>query len=338
MASIVLIFLTLLHLIAQVYAPAVDQSLSATGPKLVQPAAATGPKLVQPPATTGPKPKYNTSQANSKPVSKEWVVAPTMPKYLSKVAKQFYKKHASILTPGVTKSDFKVQKHLSTGDDGSVYIVLRIKDNAKFALKEMDLTPATNFSELAEQIDIQVQATKDKRTHINNVFAVFLDQNKICMILELMKGDVDDEIIGTSIKLTEKEFCVMAKGMMEDLAYLEEKGISHRDLDTCNLFVNQKNEIVIGDFQRATKQREFSCIYHAWPHYAPPEWKRTDIKCTIKVDVWAIGVFFKEIKDHITDVSDAFAKMMSPNAVFSEEPGRRPSFSEMLSSQIFQQC
>ncbi|KAI1694207.1 protein kinase domain-containing protein [Ditylenchus destructor] len=233
-------------------------------------------------------------------------------------------------------------KHLSTGDDGSVYIVRRIKDNVKFALKEMDLTPKTNFNELAEQIDIQVQATKDKRTHINNVFAVFLDKNKICMVLELMKGDVNHNIFYAypKIKLTEKEFCGMTKGMMEDLAYLEEKGISHRDLDTCNLFVNEKNEIVIGDFQRATKQREFSCTYHAWSHYAPPEWSKqpTDRQCTIKVDVWAIGVFFKEIKGQISDASDTFKLMLSPNAVFSEEPARRPSFSEMLSSQIFQQC
>ncbi|KAI1693746.1 hypothetical protein Ddc_22551 [Ditylenchus destructor] len=138
----------------------------------------------------------------------------------------------------------------------------------------MELTPETNFRELAEQIDIQVQATKDKRTHINNVIAIFL----------------------------------------------------------------------IGDFQRATKQREFSCTYHAWPSYAPPEWSKqptlTNLfrKCTIKVDVWAIGVFFKKIKSQISDASDTFAEMLTPNALFNAEPARRPSFSEMLSSPLFQQC
>ncbi|KAI1695915.1 hypothetical protein DdX_19309 [Ditylenchus destructor] len=210
MASIVVAFLLILHFIVQIYAPAVIQPPAANVPKPMfkhstsqanssqaaapdQPAAgwwwfkkqkvkpAAQPITAQPLVAkipAAPIMPYDLSTIAKKPLEAQPhetqpTASPVMPNDLSAIAKNFYKKHASLLTPGVSKSDFEVQKHLSTGDDGSVYIVRRIKDNAKFALKEMDLTPETNFKELAEQIDIQVQATKDKRTHINNVLAVF---------------------------------------------------------------------------------------------------------------------------------------------------------------------
>ena len=125
---------------------------------------------------------------------------------------------------------------------------------------------------------------------------IFLNGNKVYLVLELCRGgELFDKIIEKSF-LTEKEACITFRVIVSTVEFLHRNGVVHRDLKPSNILYADSSckpeSLRIIDFGFAKQIRAENGLlmtpcYTA--HYAAPEIlkkKGYDAAC----DIWSLGV------------------------------------------------
>jgi serine kinase len=114
--------------------------------------------------------------------------------------------------------------------------------------------------------------------------------NIVFLALEFASGGLLFEVCETLGGLGEEMSRVFIKEILSGLAYMQDKGISHRDLKLENILVTSDYKIKIADFGFATTNRDFCQTYGGTQIYMAPEVSEGKQYSAEKADVFSLGV------------------------------------------------
>ena len=198
-------------------------------------------------------------------------------------------------------SDFKKEKIIGKGSFGSVYLVRRLLDNKKYALKTVILDKLNKKEQENSVNEVRILAS------IKNPFVIgykeaFWDDNN--NTLNIVMEYADDGDLQTKIRKMRNEggffkenlIWEYAIQMIKGLKSLHDKKIMHRDLKSANIFLFKKDHICkLGDLNVSKVIKDKVLLTQTGtPYYASPEvWR--DESYSYKSDLWSIGCVIYEL-------------------------------------------
>ena len=198
----------------------------------------------------------------------------------------------------INGEEYEKVKQIGKGGFGIVYKVL--KNNRYYALKQIPINGLTNESIEKYKEEIKI-LSKFNSKYIIKYYDSFIENNNLYILMEyggdlnlkeyIQKYKDDDNLMEENI--IEKIILQICSGLKE----IHEANIIHRDLSPENIFVNEKDEIKIGDFgvsKRLSSHTKFAKTQTGKYHYNAPEIENGEQYDT-KVDIYALGCIIYEL-------------------------------------------
>jgi serine/threonine protein kinase len=267
---------------------------------------------------------------------------------------EFYEMTEEVLGEG-GYSIVKMAKDRATGEKVAVKII-------DLDMIETDTAGVDPMLPLKREISIM---QKINHPNIIKLYKVFIEDDKFCMVLELMPGGCElFKCIEDGGAMPEETAKRIFRDLVSAVAYLHNMGVAHRDLKPENVLVHGgegKETIKLADFGFAKhfKEEQMKTALGS-PAYAAPELFIAE-KYDEKVDMWSLGVilylllsgippFFgesvKELTDRIIncdfDFSDPVWEKVSEPAkdcvlhLLVKDPAKRYSAQQLLDTKWMQ--
>ena len=156
--------------------------------------------------------------------------------------------------------NYSIIKLLGKGTSGKIYLVHDIQTHQEFALKSMIIDNDSDLKQKEEKYNLIYKITyENPELKIINIYGLELRKiDKYNMFLNVLmeKGNCDweNEIEKRKKKknyYTEQELLYILTNLVGTFAYLQQKGISHRDVKPQNILCFGNNEYKICDFGEA---------------------------------------------------------------------------------------
>ena len=199
--------------------------------------------------------------------------------------------------------NYEIIKEIGKGSFSNVYLVKR-KDNSKeFALKKVNLSNMSSKERENALKEVNFLA-EIKDSNVIGYEESFYDNNMSILYLVMEYAPFGDlnKIIANNNKLkiyfSETELLNLYLQITSGLKAIHGKQIIHRDLKSANIFITQKNDLIlkIGDFN-VSKKIDYMNLKNTQtgtPYYASPEiWENKPYD--FKSDIWSLGCLFYEI-------------------------------------------
>ena len=199
--------------------------------------------------------------------------------------------------------NYEIIKEIGKGSFSNVYLVRR-KDNSKeFALKKVNLSNMSSKERENALKEVNFLA-EIKDSNVIGYEESFYDNNMSILYLVMEYAPFGDlnKIIANNNKLkiyfSERELLNLYLQITSGLKAIHGKQIIHRDLKSANIFITQKNDLIlkIGDFN-VSKKIDYMNLKNTQtgtPYYASPEiWENKPYD--FKSDIWSLGCLFYEI-------------------------------------------
>jgi len=131
-------------------------------------------------------------------------------------------------------------KELGNGVFATVYQAVDSESKRKVAVKVM--CKATTPKELCERELRILDQVADNKVHsrINTIYDVYETDEHLCIVLELMAGDLFEHV-AKSGRMSEREAASVIRKLCYALDALHRSGILHRDIKLENLLMEQKD-------------------------------------------------------------------------------------------------
>ena len=197
--------------------------------------------------------------------------------------------------------DFAIQKTLGRGSFGSVYLVLRKKDQKIYALKTVIFENLNKRDQENSLNEVRILASINHPNVIGYKEAFWDEQgSSLNIVMEYADdGDLESKIVQMRKEggmFNESLIWSYSIQMIEGLKALHDKKIMHRDIKSANIFlVKDKHQCKIGDMNvsKVIKEKVLR-TQTGTPYYASPEvWK--DEPYSYKSDLWSIGCVIYEL-------------------------------------------
>ena len=199
--------------------------------------------------------------------------------------------------------NYEIIKEIGKGSFSNVYLVKK-KDNLKeFALKKVNFSSMSSKEKENALKEVNFLA-EIKDSNVIGYEESFYDNNANILYLVMEYAPFGDlnKIIADNNKLkiyySEPELINIYLQIASGLKAIHEKHIIHRDLKSANIFIMQKNDLIlkIGDFN-VSKKIDYLNLKNTQtgtPYYASPEiWENKPYD--FKSDIWSLGCLFYEI-------------------------------------------
>ena len=197
--------------------------------------------------------------------------------------------------------DFTIQKTLGRGSFGSVYLVLRKKDQKIYALKTVIFENLNKRDQENSLNEVRILASINHPNVIGYKEAFWDEQgSSLNIVMEYADdGDLESKIVQMRKEggmFNESLIWSYSIQMIEGLKALHDKKIMHRDIKSANIFlVKDKHQCKIGDMNvsKVIKEKVLR-TQTGTPYYASPEvWR--DEPYSYKSDLWSIGCVIYEL-------------------------------------------
>jgi len=257
---------------------------------------------------------------------------------------------------------YKLGKELGSGGFATVVLGKDKKDGSTWALKKMNM-PKYRANEAATKKEVELLAGLSHPGVVRLREVVITEQHFVIVMELLSGGELFDRIVDRE-RYSEEDAKIVAKSLLETLAYLHEHAIVHRDLKPENLVFDATGDdanLKLTDFGFATAfdPRNKLTATCGTPEYVAPEVLNEQPYDT-KVDVWSAGVViyillcgfppfygdnddelferictrrFKFIKPYWDVISDDAKDLVGK--MFTLDPKQRPSAREALGHKWF---
>ncbi|KAI8914784.1 hypothetical protein PhCBS80983_g00816 [Powellomyces hirtus] len=187
---------------------------------------------------------------------------------------------------------YELGSQLGTGAFSEVRLGTDRTNGKKFAVKIIDKSKCKGKEGM---IDTEVRILqKVRHENIIQMFEMYENENKICLVMELVTGgELFDDIVKRG-RYTEVDCARIIHKILLALNYLHDLGIVHRDLKPENLLLSDRSKrpkIMIGDFglSKIFNDEEVMKTACGTPGYVAPEvLKRQGYGK--EVDLWSLGV------------------------------------------------
>lgn len=188
--------------------------------------------------------------------------------------------------------NYSTIKRIGHGSFAKVDLAVHLLLSIHVAIKIIDRKKANfqkHFNKFLDEIEIYRELN---HRHVIKLFEVLRSERNLFLIMEYApRGDLYT-ILNTRLKFTEAEARHYFRQMVSALIYCHAKGFAHRDLKLENIFLDEFNDIKIGDFGLAGKLRPSSMMTTSCgsPRYAAPEILKGKMYSGELADVWSCGV------------------------------------------------
>jgi len=196
-----------------------------------------------------------------------------------------------------TKDDFTFGSKLGSGSYGVVWLAVRKWDKKSYAVKELDLADMGRKEQEECIREVQVLAALDS-PYIIKYYDSFLDKGRLYIVMEYATGgNLHTFVNKFKGDLPENTVWKLFLQVVLALRHMHSRKILHRDLKTLNIFLDENNNVKVGDFGVAkvlSTQTNFARTIVGTPYYLSPELCE-DKPYNEKSDMWAAGVVLYEL-------------------------------------------
>lgn len=270
------------------------------------------------------------------------------------------------------RNQYRTLNLLGSGGYGSVYLVERLGDGARFVSKKIlvrEITEVDEYSREAKDLVTlrhkHIVSYEDDFVHVE--YGGLEPKTFFMIIMEYCpEGDLKEKIESDFLGFTESWVRTVFAQLLQAVQYLHSKNVIHRDLKSQNVFLMHDGLIRLGDFGlcRHTRNRALgsATLTHAGTDcYMAPEMLSSS-KYGKPADMWSVGCVLYELctgqfmweLDGILGAmvmkdSLAVAKLLQSNLVpaiggplaslmkrlLSVSPNGRPTATECIRKKIF---
>jgi len=262
------------------------------------------------------------------------------------------------------KETYTALNFLGSGGFGEAYLVRSNKTLKNYVMKSI------NFELLTEEnrkYTINEAFLLKKIDHPNiikfkEVFEVKKPYNQFNIIMEYAeKGDLNKFLqinIEKKIFFPEQLLLDWLCQICTALKYLHYKKIIHRDIKPANIFMNNLNQIKLGDFgiSKNLKTYGFASSFVGSTYYMAPEIVDGE-NYSFEADIWALGVTFYELMNlkkpfranypaiyleiktkEVEEINNIYSKEFKDliYQMLNKEPNKRPKADDILRKQFIQ--
>ena len=262
------------------------------------------------------------------------------------------------------KETYTALNFLGQGGFGEAYLVRSNKTLKNYVMKSI------NFELLTEEnrkYTINEAFLLKKIDHPNiikfkEVFEVQKPYNQFNIIMEYAeKGDLNKFLqinIEKKIFFPEQLLLDWLCQICTALKYLHYKKIIHRDIKPANIFMNNLNQIKLGDFgiSKNLKTYGFASSFVGSTYYMAPEIVDGE-NYSFEADIWALGVTFYELMNlkkpfranypaiyleiktkEVEEINNIYSKEFKDliYQMLNKEPNKRPKADDILRKQFIQ--
>jgi tRNA A-37 threonylcarbamoyl transferase component Bud32 len=184
-------------------------------------------------------------------------------------------------------SRYDIKGKIGEGSNAIVKEILEKETGRRYALKSFkpkgNWPSAKNEAKILSELD---------HPNIIKYEKTIKTTNNVHLVMELVDGCNLTEYLRKNGPVSEEALKGIIKQILMGLDHCHDKGISHLDIKTENVLINEKKEIKLIDFAFSVKQIDCSKVrlYCGTPNYMAPEVLRKELFYGKKADVWAVGV------------------------------------------------
>ena len=248
------------------------------------------------------------------------------------------------------------------GGNFSEIIVLRKKEDSSQVLwKAIDLG---DCSEDDKERSLREVQSLSKLRHVNIVsyHDAFIDDTNLCYEMEFCEaGTLYQKIMSKCGPFSETTVLWYLYQLLSAVEFIHSKKILHRNINSLNIFLSKSHILKLANFGIAKVMANTSKINvdasGGIPYYISPEVASKKERYSQKSDVWGCGCVVYELLtlSHVFDAEDLVSLAVSiavqnydeipedyseelcdlMEQMLSEDSGKRPSASELLSNDLF---
>lgn len=197
-------------------------------------------------------------------------------------------------------SKYEIAEVLGVGSTSICHRCIELSSGQSRACKIIDKTEIDpQYQSMMDQFYMEIETLRSlKHPNIIQLFDVYISEEKIYIIMELMTGGELFDYVVQKGTLTEEEASRIVRMVTSALVYMHSKNVIHRDLKPENLLLSHKPrsshdiEVKIIDFGLSKIMPETSTVASSFlgtrGYLAPEMIQRRDY--TKSVDAWALGV------------------------------------------------
>ena len=200
----------------------------------------------------------------------------------------------------IRSTEYKEIKQLGKGGYGRVIQVKNKSNNKIYAIKEIKINNEISIENIKNEAII---LSKFECNNIVKYYDSYLDKDKFYILMEYCDGQNLRDFINNNSKnnelIEENILYNIIKQICIGLKEIHDKNIIHRDIKPENIFMNEKNDIKIGDFGISKEfgpNKEFTITKKGAgsEKYMAPEIK-VEGKYNKKSDMYSLGCIIYEL-------------------------------------------
>lgn len=182
-------------------------------------------------------------------------------------------------------------KILGTGSYSKVVVAYSGKLDKLVAIKKIDRRQRNEYTKRFLPREIKL-VTQLNHPNVIRVYEIQRSNEYTCMVEEYATNGDLLRLIKSKKRIDELEGRLLFRQFVEGLRYLESMRILHRDIKCENLFLDEYNNLKIGDFgfARFLQEGEVSHTYCGSKAYVALEIMQSMEYADNSVDIWSAGV------------------------------------------------
>lgn len=214
---------------------------------------------------------------------------------------------AGLFTSGNPSGIFKDMHLIGHGNYGSVYQATAANGNI-VAIKLINLSKGYSGE---DWVDVQKEITTlsaCKHSNILKLFNTYREKLSVWMVMEYCIGSALDVMDLFRSPFQEREVAMIAKNVLQALAYIHGHGWIHRDIKGGNILLTDNAEVKLGDFGSSSRKSPANTFVGS-PYWMAPEVINAmeDGTYTCAVDIWSLGITCIELAESKPPMFDKHA-------------------------------
>ena len=195
---------------------------------------------------------------------------------------------------GKTLGKYRIVEKIGRGGMGVVYRGVDETLDRQVAIKA--ISPELVEDDLVRRFRAEaVTLAKVNHPNIAAVYELFRDDDRLLMVMELVRGQTFEHLIGRTGPMSVERSVSLAGQILDALGHAHRAGIVHRDLKPANLMLTDVGMVKVMDFGIArvsgTERMTSDGFMVGTPAYMAPEQVRGE-DVDGRTDLYAVGVIF----------------------------------------------